>query len=252
MRISVLLEFFSLATASFAQSSPALLPKVSLINSQIPSQCSPGKSIGVSIDAGNITTSLSEMQFQTTGHGRTGAYANCDFRVELNSWNYKYRVAISGATIRGGSSLSDGVEIYQLNTTAVFRLEHLKNLSPITPPEVTNLSMSAMLAELTPTEIGGTPNFDQEFEVTTKPLSPADLVWSPCFQGSEGSGQDSTYFEFHVSASTSDKTGQGTAKLASGLTVDWNLAWEECTPDMSSMYGWGDQRIDDWRSCTYR
>ncbi|KAI1780704.1 hypothetical protein F4818DRAFT_396546 [Hypoxylon cercidicola] len=252
MRFSVLLEILSFAASAFAQSSPPELPVVSSISSQIPPQCSPGKSIGISIDATMITTSLSEVQFQSLGHGRTGGFANCDFKVELNSWYYNYRVAISGATIRGNANLSDGVKIYQFNTTAVFRLEHLKNFSPVTPPEVTNLAKSTMLGQLTTTnDIGGSGIYDDDFNVPIS--SPSEKVWSPCFQGSEGSGQDSTYLEFYVSASSSDETGEGDAKLSSGLTVDWDLVWEECTPNSNSTYvSWGNERVDDWQSCTYR
>lgn len=80
---------------------------------------------------------------------------------------------------------------------------------------------------------------------------PGQLVWSPCFHGSEGGGQDSTYIDFLVSASSSDKTGEGTGQLTSGLTIDWDLVWEECTPDWDEMYSWGDVRIENWQSCTY-
>ncbi|OTA90611.1 hypothetical protein M434DRAFT_33468 [Hypoxylon sp. CO27-5] len=251
MRCSVFLSALSSIAAVFGQSNPPpVLPAVNLITSKVPFQCSPGKSIGISVEPSKITTSLSEVQFQATGHGRTDEFASCDFRVALSYWYYKYRVAISGATIRGHANLTDGVQIYQFNTTAIFRLEHLKNFSPIQPPEITNLSISTMLTELVPTQIGGEGNFDDDFEVAVKP--PSKLVWSPCFHGSEGGGaQDSTYFDFIVSASSSDRTGKGTGQLTSGLTVDWNLAWEECTPDWDEMYSWGDVRIDNWQSCLH-
>ncbi|KAI1139870.1 hypothetical protein F5Y05DRAFT_380296 [Hypoxylon sp. FL0543] len=252
MRSSVFLSVLSSVAAVLGQGEPpSILPAVSLITSKEPFQCSPGKSIGVSVEPSKITTSLPEVQFQTTGHGRTDEFASCDFRVELSYWYYKYRVAISGATVRGHANLTDGVQIYQFNTTAIFRLEHLKNFSPIKPPEITNLSISTMLTELTPTQIGGEGEFNDDFEVTVKP--PSELIWSPCFHGSEGGGsQDSTYFDFIVSATSSDRTGKGTGELTSGLTVDWDLAWEECTPDWDEMYSWGDVRIDNWQTCTYR
>ncbi|XXG97484.1 hypothetical protein Hte_003787 [Hypoxylon texense] len=251
MRSFTFLELLSLAASGLAQSSPDILPVVSLISSQVPSQCSPGKSIGVSIDTTKITTNLSEVQFQTTGHGRTGGFANCDFKVELNSWSYGHRVAISGATIRGNANLSDGVKIDQFNTTAVFRLQHLNNFSPVTPPELTNLAMSTMLGELTSNEIGGSGIYDDDFVVPVS--SPSEKVWSPCFQGSEGSGQDSTYIDFYVSASSSDATGEGSAKLSSGLTIDWDLVWEGCTPNSNSTYvGWGNERVENWQNCTYK
>lgn len=145
MRSSILLGTLPFAASAFAQSAPELLPVVSLISSQIPSQCSPGKSIGFSIDTAKISTSLSEVQFQSLGHGRTGGSADCIFKVELNDWYFNYRVAISGATVRGNANLTDGVKISQVNATAVFRLEHQKNARPVTPPEVTNLAMSTMV-----------------------------------------------------------------------------------------------------------
>ncbi|KAI1381291.1 hypothetical protein F4677DRAFT_402615 [Hypoxylon crocopeplum] len=251
MRISTSHAALALVASALAQSSPPAVPAISSISSKVPFQCSPGKSLGVSVEPGKLTTSLSEVQFQSTGHGRTEEYASCDFRVELSSWYYKYRVAISGATIRGRANLTDGVQIFQFNTTAIFRMEHLKNFTPITPPEITNLSMSTMITQLTPAQIGGEGSFDDDFEVAVSP--PSQLVWSPCFQGTEGSGgQDSTYIDFLVSASSSDKTGSGTGKLTSGLTVDWDLTWEECTPDLSAKYAWGDVRIENWESCTYQ
>ncbi|KAL7624650.1 hypothetical protein AAE478_006220 [Parahypoxylon ruwenzoriense] len=251
MRLSVCLTGVAFASSALAQSKPPpQMPAVSSMSTQVPFQCSPGKSIGISIEPSKLTTTLSEVQFQTTGHGRTEEYAGCDFRVELSNWYYKYRVAISGATVRGQANLTDGVQIYQFNTTAIFRLQHLKNFSPITPPEITNLSMSTMLTQLTPTRIGGDGTFADGFEVAVR--SPAQLVWSPCFHGTEGASQDSTYIDFLVSASSSDKTGAGTGKLTSGLTVDWDLVWEECVPDWNEKYSWGDLRVEDWQSCTYR
>ncbi|KAI2602647.1 hypothetical protein GGR54DRAFT_491726 [Hypoxylon sp. NC1633] len=249
MRVPIF-AVLSLAASAVAQGDPPpQLPMVSLITSKVPFQCSPGRSIGVSLEPSKLTTSLSEVQFQGTGHGRTDEFASCDFRVELNSWYYKYRVAVAGATVRGHANLTEGVQIYQFNTTAIFRLEHLKNFSPITPPEVTNLSLSTMLTELTPAQIGGEGSFDDDFEVAVKPVE--KLVWSPCFQGTEGSSQDSTYIDFIVSATSSDKTGSGIGKLTSGLTVDWDLAWEECVPDLDERYAWGDVRFENWQSCTY-
>ncbi|KAI1759074.1 hypothetical protein GGR53DRAFT_514967 [Hypoxylon sp. FL1150] len=249
MRPSVLLGALPFFAASVcAQSTPDLLPVVSMISSQIPSQCSPGKSIGVSIDADKIATSLSEVQFQSLGHGRTGGSADCFFEVELNDWYFNYRVAISNATIKGNANLGDGVTISQFNATAVFRLEHHTKNASATPPEVTDLSLSTMLGGLaTPNGIGGEGIFNDDFEV---PISAASDVWSPCFRGSEGSGDDSTFIEFYVSALAS---GEGDARLSSGLNIDWSLKWEACTPDSSSTYlGWGDQRIEDWEMCTVK
>ncbi|KAI0385571.1 hypothetical protein F5Y04DRAFT_292087 [Hypomontagnella monticulosa] len=250
MRVSIPLTILSVVASGTAVSDPPpQLPAVSSISSSIPFQCSPGKSIGVTLRPNRITTDLSEMQFWTEGHGRTEEYASCDFRVELNSWYYKYRVAIASAAVRGHANLTEGVKIFQFNTTAIFRLQHLKNFSPITPPEVTNLSLSYMLNELTPASIGGDDSFDDDFEVGVKSSTP--LVWSPCFNGGEGGGQDSTYIDFLVSASSSDKTGEGTGVLTSGLSIDWDLVWEECTPNSDERNSWGDIRIENWQSCTY-
>ncbi|KAI5855566.1 hypothetical protein GGS23DRAFT_589721 [Durotheca rogersii] len=251
MRPSTALTSLAFVASAFAQGvSPPQMPGVSSLSSRDPFQCSPGKSLSISIDAGKLTTTLPELQFQATSHGRTDTYAGCQFRVELNDWYYRYRVAISGATVRGRANLTDGAQIYQFNTTATFRLQHLKNLSPITPPEVTNLSLSTMLTQLTPAKIGGDGSFTDDFDVPV--ASPAQLVWSPCFHGTEGSSQDFTYIDFEVSATSSDGTGEGTSRLDSGLTVDWDLAWQECVPDWGETYSWGEQRVEDWQTCTYR
>ncbi|KAK7754610.1 hypothetical protein SLS62_003393 [Diatrype stigma] len=37
-----------------------------------------------------------------------------------------------------------------------------------------------------------------------------------------------------------------------GLTVTFGLAWEECIPDRSAKYAWGESRTDEWETCTYK
>lgn len=147
MWFPVFFASLSFAASALADNNPPQPPIISLVSSETPSQCSPGKSISISFseDLGNLTTNLSGVQLQSADHGRAEKYASCDFKVELSSWYYKYRVGISGATIKGHASLTDGMQINKFNTTAVFRLEHLKNSRPIKPPEITNLSMSTMV-----------------------------------------------------------------------------------------------------------
>lgn len=69
--------------------------------------------------------------------------------------------------------------------------------------------------------------------------------------GGEGTGDVKTKLQFTLSATTSDKTGKGTGVLASGLSFDFGIVWEECTPNRAVKNGWGETRIDDWSVCTY-
>ncbi len=95
-------------------------------------------------------------------------------------------------------------------------------------------------------------DFLDDFEVTGKA---PELVWSPCFDGGEGQGFDQTQITFRVTGTTSDPGNKGEGQFADsggGLTVRFGLVWEKCYPDLDSKQAWGQSRIDDWETCTYR
>ncbi|KAI1083563.1 hypothetical protein F5B20DRAFT_410772 [Whalleya microplaca] len=248
MKPSISYAGLILATSAIAQAPPQL-PGVMAIESTNSILCSPNKGVDITITPNNLELKLPALQFFAEGHGRTDEYTGCSITVELVDWFYKWRVAVSNVTYNGHANLTQGVSIYQLGAKTTFRYEHLKNYMPITPPRVTNLSEAIMINSVDQTAIGGDGDFDDDFEV--QGASP-ELVWSPCFDGGEGEGYDATKLVFDVSGYTRDPTGSGTGQLVSGLTFNFGLAWEECSPNSAVKHAWGQTRIDDWETCTYR
>ncbi|KAI0014305.1 hypothetical protein F4779DRAFT_559160 [Xylariaceae sp. FL0662B] len=239
-----------LATSVGAQAPPQL-PGISGIETTSSNQCSPNKKLDITITPNNLELGLPALQFYPLGHGRTDEYTGCSITVELVEWFYKWRFAVSNVTYYGHANLTQDVSIYQLTAKTTFRLEHLKNSHPITPPRVTNLSEAIMIDSVEATAIGGAGDFDDDFAVQGT-ARPSPLVWSPCFDGGEGEGFDTTKLVFDVSATTRDPTGQGTGRLVAGLTLSFGLVWQECLPYLAEKLAWGRTRVDDWETCTYR
>lgn len=114
-----------------------------------------------------------------------------------------------------------------------------------------NLSALDQIDNVQETTIGGDGDFLDSFEVKSDPVS--ELVWSPCFDGGEGEGQDTTQLSLKISGTTQDPGDKGEGQfIDGGLTVKFGLAWEECVPDRSAKYAWGDSRTADWETCTYK
>ncbi|KAI1383622.1 alpha/beta-hydrolase [Hypoxylon trugodes] len=67
----------------------------------------------------------------------------------------------------------------------------------------------------------GIDSYDDEFEFRAENSNP---VWSPCFSGNDGHG-DITKMDFAISATTKGKVA---SSLASDLSVDFGLIWEDC------------------------
>ncbi|KAI5916986.1 hypothetical protein F4810DRAFT_718892 [Camillea tinctor] len=208
------------------------------------------------IDPPNITVQpeklslyLPAMQFGMEGHGRTDEIAVCQFTMELTSWWYKYRLALNGLTYSGHFTADDGVSIYQLTASAVFQYENNKPNPGNAQPYVWNMSSSVMLDNKSPVSIASSGPFQ-----VAVPPSNTSLTWSPCFDGGEGEGDAKTKLVFSITGTTRDTTegGKGQGKLADGLTLDWDLAWQECVPNRAVKNAWGDERIDDWQTCEYR
>ncbi|KAI1805950.1 hypothetical protein F4811DRAFT_195086 [Daldinia bambusicola] len=251
MRVINFISGISLAISSLVNGDapPPEFPMIREITTGSPYQCAPGQSMNITFFSNTLRLDLPRMQFGTTGHGRTDEYAGCQFTVEFSSWWYKYRFAIRDVTYRGHLDATDGVQLYQLKSNAVFRYEYHKLNPGRAPPEVWNVSMSTMFDNTAKTSIGGVGNFNEDFEASGN--SSTDLEWSMCMNGGEGSGDVKTKLTFDISATTSDKSGQGTGHLTHGLTLDFGLVWEECIPNPSEASAWGQTRIDDWSTCTY-
>ncbi len=134
------------ATGVLAQAQvPPQLPRVSMINSRTPFQCAPDGTIGVGVRAEDgLAFRLPGMSFGTTGHGRTDELTVCDVDIELQSWFYKWRVAVADVTYSGRLNLTNGVELYRLKARVEFRYVHLENFSPVVQPEVRNMSTAVM------------------------------------------------------------------------------------------------------------
>ncbi|KAI1482843.1 hypothetical protein F4774DRAFT_406545 [Daldinia eschscholtzii] len=228
---------------------PPQFPQVLGVTTETPYQCAPGQSMNITFFSNTLRLDLPSMRFGTTGHGRTDEYAGCQFTIEFTSWWYKYRFAIQDVTYRGHLNATDGVQLYQLKSDAVFRYEFHKINPQRAPPDVWNVSMSTMFDNTAKTAIGGAGNFDDDFEASGN--SSTNLEWSTCMNGGEGSGDVKTKLSFNIGATTSDKTGKGTGILTRGLTLDFGLVWEECYPDPDAANAWGQTRIDDWSICTY-
>ncbi|KAI1488195.1 hypothetical protein F5X96DRAFT_646805 [Biscogniauxia mediterranea] len=260
MKTSLFTTCLSLATSTLAQTGapPPQLPIVKGIESETWTQCAPGQTLNVSIQPEKLILYLPAMQFATEGHGRTDESAICQFTMELTSWFYKYRLALSGVTYSGHFTADDGVSIYQLTASAVFQYENKKTKPMDAQPYVWNMSSSVMLDNTSPTSIGGAGPFDDDFQVVAAVPAPSPsnttLTWSPCFDGGEGEGGTKTKLAFSIGGKTRDNTtdGVGRGKLAAGLTLAWDLAWQECVPDRAAKNAWGDTRVDDWQTCAYR
>ncbi|KAI0176466.1 hypothetical protein GGR52DRAFT_363125 [Hypoxylon sp. FL1284] len=250
MKITDLIAGLSLLAPSALalDAPPPEVPRILGIVSDTPSQCAPGQSLSVDVQPDVLRLGLPAMRFDTTGHGRTDEVATCQFTLELTSWWYKYRFAVQDVTYRGHLQASDGVQLYQLTANTVFRYENRKVNPGREPPDVWNVSMSTMIDDQAPTTIGGEGEFDDDFEVSR---NGSHLEWSTCMDGGEGGGDVRTKLAFLLTATTSDKTGEGSGALTGGLSLDFGLAWEECVPDRLVKNAWGQTRIDDWSVCTY-
>ncbi|KAI1632852.1 hypothetical protein F4809DRAFT_655756 [Biscogniauxia mediterranea] len=266
MKTSLFTTWLSLATSTLAQTGapPPQLPVVKGIESETWTQCAPGQTLNVSIQPDKLSLYLPAMQFEMEGHGRTDESAICQFTMELTSWFYKYRLALSGVTYSGHFTADDGVSIYQLTASAVFQYENKKTNPMDAQPYIWNMSSSVMLDNTSPTSIGGAGPFDDDFQVVAAAAPSSSnttgglLTWSPCFDGGEGGGGTKTKLAFSIAGKTRDDTtaggggGGGQGKLVGGLTLEWDLAWQECVPDRAAKNAWGDTRVDDWQTCSYR
>ncbi|KAI1382389.1 hypothetical protein F4677DRAFT_24981 [Hypoxylon crocopeplum] len=250
MKASSFFAGISLAVSVLAEGDPPppQFPFVLGIVSDTPGQCSPGQSMNITFLPDTLRLDLPSMRFGTEGHGRTDEFASCQFTVEFSSWWYKYRFAIQNVTYRGHLKATDGVQLYQLTANTVFRYENRKLNPGRAPPDTWNVSMSTMVDNRAKATIGGEGDFDDDFEQSeTVP----HLEWSTCMDGGEGSGDVKTKLAFILTATTSDKTGKGTGVLTRGMTFDFGVAWEECSPNRDVKNAWGQTRIDDWSVCTY-
>ncbi|KAI1135029.1 hypothetical protein F5Y05DRAFT_190004 [Hypoxylon sp. FL0543] len=227
---------------------PPQTPIVLGLVSDTPNQCSPGQSMSITFLPDTLRLDLPNMRFGTEGHGRTDEVAVCQFTAEFTDLWYKYRFAIQDVTYKGHLNATDGVQLYQLKANTVFRYENRKLNPGRAPPDVWNVSMSTMIDNTANTAIGGEGNFDDDFSVSG---NSSHLEWSTCMDGGEGTGDVKTKLVFRLTATTSDKTGNGTGVLARGLTLDFGIVWEECYPDRAAKNAWGETRIDNWSVCTY-
>ncbi|KAL7629147.1 hypothetical protein AAE478_000666 [Parahypoxylon ruwenzoriense] len=211
---------------------PPQLPVILAIVSDTPGQCSPGQNVNITFSPDTLRLDLPVMRFGTEGHGRADELALCQFTVEYTSWWYKYRFAIQNLTYKGHLTATDGVQLYQSSANTVFRA----------PPDVWNVSMSTMIDNKAQTAIGGEGDFDEDFKVDS---GNPQLEWSTCMDGREGTGDFKTKLAFTLTATTSDKTGNGTGVLTRGMTFDFGIAWEECYPKRAVKNACGQTRIDD-------
>ncbi|XDG06966.1 hypothetical protein ABKA04_006581 [Annulohypoxylon sp. FPYF3050] len=250
MKIATLIAAVSLAMSAAAEGDPPppQTPFILGIVSDTPVQCSPGQNMNVTFLPNTLRLELPNMYLGAEGHGRTDEVSLCQFTVEYTSWWYKYRFAIQDVAYRGHLNATDGVQLYQLTANSVFRYENRKVNPGRAPPDIWNVSMSTMIDNTAQTSIGGEGNFDDDFEASG---NSSHLEWSTCMDGGEGTGDVKTKLQFTLSATTSDKTGKGTGVLTQGLTFDFGIVWEECTPDRAVKNAWGETRIDNWSVCTY-
>ncbi|OTA64803.1 hypothetical protein K449DRAFT_459238 [Hypoxylon sp. EC38] len=250
MKVLGLVAGLSLAISVHAEGDPPppQVPIILGIISDTPSQCSPGQNMNITFLPDTLKLELPSMRFGAEGHGRTDEIAVCQFTAEFTDWWYKYRFAIRDVTYKGHLNATDGVQLYQLKANIVFRYENRKVNPGRAPPDIWNVSMSTMIDDTANTAIGGDGNFDDDFSVNE---NSSHLEWSTCMDGGEGTGDVKTKLVFELTATTSDKTGKGTGVLTRGLTFDFGIVWEECSPDRGVKNAWGQTRIDDWSVCTY-
>lgn len=145
LHLSLLLSSALLATGD---SPPPQLPVISSIASDSPQQCSPGQGMSITFLPDVLRLELRGMALAPGGHGRTDENAVCQFTAEFGSWWYRYRFALANVTYRGHFEADDGVQLYQLAASAVFRYENRKVNPERAPPDVWNVSMATMVCAL--------------------------------------------------------------------------------------------------------
>ncbi|KAI1780181.1 hypothetical protein F4818DRAFT_437464 [Hypoxylon cercidicola] len=249
MKVSGFIAVISAISAFAIDPPPPQLPLILALVSDTPSQCSPGgQSMNITFLPDTLRLDLPDMRFGTEGHGRTDEVTVCQFTIEFTSWWYKYRFAIQDVTYKGHLKATDGVQIYQMAANAVFRYENRKLNPGRAPPDIWNVSMSTMIDDTATTAIGGEGDFDEDFAVSQ---NSSHLEWSTCMDGGEGTGDAKTKLSFRLTATTSDKTGKGSGILTRGMSFDFGVVWEECSPNRATKNAYGQTRIDNYSVCTY-
>ncbi|KAI1496685.1 hypothetical protein F5X99DRAFT_413857 [Biscogniauxia marginata] len=252
MKTSLLVTSFSLVASTLAWTPPPVhLPVVKAIKSETWTQCAPGQ-INVSLEREKFRLDMSAVRFGVYAHDQGPDVATCQFTMELTSWLPKYRVRVNDLTYRGNISLDKGVSLH-MNASTVLQYENNKRNPMNTQPYIWNLSSSTMMENTAPHAIGGYMPFDGAFRIEAWNRN---ITWSPCFDGHEGAaaGDDKTKLVVSITARKRAARTDAEAKghLTGGLGLDLGLVWEECAPDRATKNSWGDTRIDDWRTCSFR
>ncbi|RWA11038.1 hypothetical protein EKO27_g4052 [Xylaria grammica] len=246
MRATLLLAALSAASGVSAAVNAAA------VRSQTPYSCNAVGGVGATFeqDMSVMHSKFPDLHLyvDTPSHGFPPSYSimHCLATVEFSepdfgAGNRQARFAISNVTWSNNNlTLEKGDNFKTLRGKVDLNIEVSNLTSPVHYPiGKDRYSSNLVNLEVNPA-VGVDEPYDGKFEFTAKNPNP---TFTPCFLGRSS---HVLKFDFDIYAQTVDG-----GVSSAGWNVDFGLIYEEChwTPESDN---WGQTKIKDWESCTYR
>ncbi|GAP86575.1 hypothetical protein SAMD00023353_2001730 [Rosellinia necatrix] len=222
------------------------------VRSQTPYACNAVGGVAVTFaeDMGAMRAAFRDLRLsvQTPSHGLPPSRSamRCLATVEFAEPDFgagsrQARFAVAGvAWSNADLSLDKGDDLKVLGARVDLDVEVTNETSPVRYPIGKDRYSSNLVNLQVNPAVGVDKPYSGEFNFTAKNPNP---TFTPCFLGRSG---HALKFDFDIFAETVDG-----GVSSAGWNVDFALIYEEChwTPDQDN---WGQTRIKDWESCTYR
>ncbi|KAI8631583.1 hypothetical protein F5Y19DRAFT_424216 [Xylariaceae sp. FL1651] len=241
-----------LTTALFGAASVSAVINAAAVRSQTPASCNAVGGVGLTFeeDMSIMHAKFPDLHLyvDTPSHGFPPSYSimYCQATVEYTESDFgsgykQTRFAISDVIWSNNNlTLEKGDNFNTLRAKIDLNVEVSNETSPVHYPIGKDRYSSNLVNLQVNPAIGLTEPYQGEFSLTAKNPNP---IFTPCFLGRYA---HVLKFDFDIYAETVDG-----GVSSAGWNVDFGLIYEECnwTPAADN---WGDTRITNWESCTYR